>query len=214
MRLQVIADELNVRAGPGTEYEVLDTLKKGDQVDEIEVEGWTAIPMEDGTVGFVSGKYLTVPKPLPPDAPPPVVVTPSGGEPTWIKWARSKVGEHEGENPEIDSWFQLTTLPKSYWDSTKTPWCAVFVNAALLLNGVKSLKSALAVDYLKLGAKVAEPQKGDITVFDWGNGSHHVNFFLSDLGNNCIQCIGGNQSNAVTVATYPTANIMGYRRPV
>ena len=350
--------DVNVRSGPGTTYEILDTLTQEDQVDEIPVDGWALIPMEDGTVGWVSRQFLdpVVIVPAPPTTPPTLLggtsslmalavdyfisqgwkdfqaaaivgnlmqesnlkatavnpssgatgiaqwlgdrlavlklsedwpdlqvqlayvnaeligpekvagdalratttlpdatmvvrtkyercgeaeandanrlaqstlalslvaaavpaaapVTPSG-EPVWIRWARSKLGEKEGTSPEINSWFQLTTLPKSDWDSTKTPWCAVFVNAAFCLNGIAGLRDALAVDWLNFGTPVTTPQDGDVVVFDWskiGSSGHHVAFYLADAGDR-ISVIGGNQANSVSITTYAKAAVMGYRR--
>lgn len=198
--------DLNVRSGPGVNYESLDLLQKGEMVEEVAVVGWMPVEMDDGSIGWVSRQFLAL---ATDESPTPPVVP--GIEPVQIRWARSKLGQHEvpgvGDNPEIVSWYHLTTLPESEWHDS-TAWCAVFVNAGLLLNGIPSLKSAAAVDYLKLGVKTTTPKKGDLVVW-----AHHVAFFLADLGNGRIQVIGGNQRDAVTITTYPKDNtILGFRR--
>jgi uncharacterized protein (TIGR02594 family) len=205
---------LNIRSGPGTSYDVVATLDPGDVVAEVAVpQDWCPIELEDGTIGFVSRKYLTTPteKPEAPVTP----VTP-GAEPIWIQWARKQLGQREvpgpGDNPTIAAWYHLTTLDQSYWHD-ETAWCAVFVNAGLMLNNIKTIRSAAAVDWLKFGTPVTTPQKGDVVVFLWDSGSHHVAYYLADAGGGRIQVIGGNQSDAVTITTYPKANVMGYRRP-
>ena len=356
-------EDLNVRSGPGLGYEILDVLNQDDQVDEIPVEGWAAIPMEDGTVGWVSRQFLDpvviVPAPAPTltalgtslqtpmaqavnyfvtqgwkdfqaaaivgnlmqesnlkatavnsssgatgiaqwlggrlddlmtfagangyqtfqiqlafvnkelngsekaagdalratatlsdatmvvrtkyercgeseandanrlaqstlalslvaaAAPAPAApVTPSG-EPVWIRWARSKLGEKEGVNdPEIQSWYKLCGLPQSMWNDVTVPWCGIFLSAAFALNGVKAIDSALAVDWLNFGTPVTTPQDGDVVVFDWskvGSSGHHVAFYLADAGDR-ISVIGGNQANSVSITTYAKAAVMGYRR--
>lgn len=214
MKLQVTADGLNVHAAPDVKAEIWDTLEKGRVVEVVPLSGWVPIPMEDGTIGWCVAKYLTEPTATP-TAPIPAPVTPSINEPIWIRWARSKLGIHEvpgpADNPEIASWYHLTTLPPDMWHDS-TAWCAIFVNAAFMLNNIKTIRSARAVDWLTFGMGVDDPQDGDVVVFEWTSGGHHVNFYLADAGEGRIKCIGGNQSDAVTISNYPKANVMGYRR--
>jgi uncharacterized protein (TIGR02594 family) len=213
-RFEAVAN-LNVRPTPGTEFDPLDTLKKGDVVDEVPTRDWCPIAMEDGTIGWVARKYLRV---APPEAevPPTAPVTP-GLEPVWIRWARQHLGQKEvpgpGDNPVIAAWYHLTTLDKSMWHDA-TAWCAVFINAALMLNNIKTIRSARAVDWMEWGETADTPQKGDVVVFEWADGSHHVAFYLADAGNGRIQVIGGNQGDAVTITTFPKTSVMegGYRR--
>ena len=50
---------LNVRSGPGKNYEVLDTAPKGEKVIFISTKGnWTQIQMDSGIKGFVSSKFV------------------------------------------------------------------------------------------------------------------------------------------------------------
>lgn len=56
----VTADTLNVRSGPGTGYDRVGTLKKGDQVTILEeTEGWYKISSGDLT-GYVSADYISL----------------------------------------------------------------------------------------------------------------------------------------------------------
>lgn len=208
MNYQVKAPSgLNVRSGPGTDYEVLDWLIDGTIIPGLDDLPWLPyIYQEDEsgvTFGWVATKYL-----VKVEMPKPTVVK---GEPSWIKWARTKLGTKEmpgaGDNPEILAWFTLTTLPKDMWHDA-TPWCAVFVNAALLLNGIRSLGSAKAFDYASLGTKATTPQVGDIAIFSFS----HVSFYLSGAGTGTIKAIGGNQSDAVTIANYNESDVQEYRR--
>jgi len=212
-RFETVA-ALNVRSGPGTNHEILDTLEKGDVVEEVITAGWCPIEMDDSTIGWISEQYLIPATELPAAPAKPVVTVPSG-EPAWIQWARKQLGQKEvpgpGDNPVIAAWYHLTTLPESMWHDA-TAWCAVFVNAGLMLNNIKTIRSARAVDWLGWGKTVTVPQKGDVVVFDFGGGDHHVAYYLADADSNRIQVIGGNQSDAVTIATYPKSFVMGYRR--
>ena len=57
----VNANSLNVRSGAGTNYSVVTKLSKGTVVDVLESasNGWKKIKTSNGTIGWVSGSYLT-----------------------------------------------------------------------------------------------------------------------------------------------------------
>lgn len=59
----VVATRLNVRAGPGTEYEIVGALIQGEQVRVIEESnGWKLVrPDGDELEGWVAGEYLQPP---------------------------------------------------------------------------------------------------------------------------------------------------------
>lgn len=54
--------DLNVRTGPGTQYRIVDTLRRGERVDTVEctTTGWCFVK-KDGPDGWVSSRYLTTP---------------------------------------------------------------------------------------------------------------------------------------------------------
>ena len=65
-------NRLNIRAAPGTEYEVLGELAHGEVVIVPNTGGWLPILMEDDTTGWVSQKFVEeAPGPRPPQPPPP-----------------------------------------------------------------------------------------------------------------------------------------------
>lgn len=207
---------VHVRSGPGIRFDIWDTLEKGRIINDIDVAGWCPVEMEDLTVGWVSRDYLIIPPAAPVVTGPPPVVVPPSVEPVWIQWARRQIGQHEipgpKDNPVIAAWYHLTTLDPEYWHDA-TAWCAVFVNAAFMLNNYKTIRSARAVDWLDFGEEVETPQKGDVTIFDWGDDRHHVSFYMQDVGHGRIDCLGGNQHDGVNIAPFPVDNVMGYRRP-
>lgn len=62
--LRVTSRTLNVRAGPGTDYAVMDRLKRGDEVLVVAEgdgpDGWAMIRIEgDGVEGYVSARLLS-----------------------------------------------------------------------------------------------------------------------------------------------------------
>jgi uncharacterized protein YgiM (DUF1202 family) len=69
-RARITANSLNVRSGPGTDFEVLGSVKKDEIVVLLrESPGWKQIQLENGTIGWVSDKYVEVVEATP--APPP-----------------------------------------------------------------------------------------------------------------------------------------------
>lgn len=205
---------LNIRSGPGTDFEDIGDLPFNEIVNSPDTAGWVPIMVvdEDGvqSVAWCSKKYLsedtTLPKPVEPIKP----ATP-GVEPIWIQWARKQIGQREvpgvASNPVIQAWYHLTTLPEYLWTDS-TAWCAVFVNAALMLNNIKTIRSARAFDWLTYGAGVSTPQKGDLVIFDFS----HIGFYIDDAGGGKINCLGGNQSDMVNITSFAKSSIRAYRR--
>jgi uncharacterized protein (TIGR02594 family) len=93
------------------------------------------------------------------------------------------------------------------------PWCAAFVGAILKRTGVKPSGSLMARSYLNWGTPLKTPKPGAVVVFARGKPPQgHVAFFVKDEGRT-ILVVGGNQSDAVTVTSYPKARVLGYRWP-
>lgn len=55
-KIKITGNTVYIRSGPGTNYPVLDTAKKGAMYTEVKHDGWKTIYL-DGTVGWVSDKY-------------------------------------------------------------------------------------------------------------------------------------------------------------
>ena len=56
----VNTEELNIRSGAGTKYEVVDKISQGQKVTVLTEHGkWSEIELENGTKGFVSTKFLS-----------------------------------------------------------------------------------------------------------------------------------------------------------
>lgn len=56
---QIIADRVNIRAGPGIHFSILGQLQSGDQVHILStVDGWLKITPMDKTYGWISEGYL------------------------------------------------------------------------------------------------------------------------------------------------------------
>lgn len=56
----VDTEELNIRSGAGTKYEVVDKISQGQKVTVLSDQGkWSEIELENGQKGFVSTKFLS-----------------------------------------------------------------------------------------------------------------------------------------------------------
>jgi uncharacterized protein (TIGR02594 family) len=101
-------------------------------------------------------------------------------------------------------------------DPAVTAWCAGIVNAALAQQGIKGTGKLNARSFMEWGQGVDQPTKGDIAVFSRGdpNGwQGHVGFFDGYGDDGSIRVLGGNQSDAVNVSSYPADRLLGFRRP-
>lgn len=103
-RFEVLIDArtLNVRSGPGTDFQVLASVKEGDQVVGLRQDsGWVQVELPDGTIGWVSEKYVKIGETLaspdaqsaPPSTPaPPRQTTPSTPAPERSSGSGGGVG--------------------------------------------------------------------------------------------------------------------------
>lgn len=115
-------------------------------------------------------------------------------------------------NNRVLEYFKAADNP--WVKSDETAWCAAFVAYCLEKAGFFSTNKLNARSYLTWGQATTTPVTGDIVVFWRGakNGwEGHVGFFISEEGDN-IKVLGGNQGNSVSVALYPKAQLLGYRK--
>jgi uncharacterized protein (TIGR02594 family) len=138
-------------------------------------------------------------------------------EPSWMKRARSHVGEAEIKGPRHNSKIV------GWWDDIKasfrddeTPWCAGFVGAMLEQSGYKSTRSAAARSYMNWGRALSKPRQGCVVVFWRGSKSGwsgHVGFLAGIGSDGSLYVLGGNQSDQVSVAKFSQSRLLGYRWP-
>lgn len=213
---RVLASALNIRSGPGVEYESEIIFPNGEVLESPDTTGWIPISLQEelegggvrGYVGWGSAKYLE--KYDAPTAP----VKPSG-EPPWLTIARGELGAKEiyggQHNKRIVEYHQTTTLKAT---DDETPWCSSFVNWCIIKAGLKGTNSAAAISWANWGKSVplANAQLGDIVVFS-RTGGNHVGFYISHDAS-AIRVLGGNQSDEVNIATFSRARFLSLRRPV
>jgi uncharacterized protein (TIGR02594 family) len=108
-------------------------------------------------------------------------------------------------------------------DPVRTEWCAAFINSVLEESNIPSNRDhkypLTARAFLDWGQSISkdEIESGDIVVFPRGNEGWqgHVGFYLRSEEVNGVlyyHILGGNQSNMVSIETYPANQALGIRR--
>ena len=127
--------------------------------------------------------------------------------------AASFIGFNEVEEKNVISSFIKNTIGTNINPET-TAWCAAFVNAALGATGKSGTDKLNAQSFLNWGTPVDKPQRGDVVVFKRGNEAWqgHVGFYVGEGPDGTIKVLGGNQGNKVSIKTFSTDKLLGYRR--
>jgi uncharacterized protein (TIGR02594 family) len=151
--------------------------------------------------------------------------------PPWLATMRSIDGRHwapgDGPNSTILDWLRFisSAYPNmaeycaSVMHDDYFSWCGLTVGYCMTKAGVAPVfgssdtsRFLWAAAWLGWGTPVATPQPGDVLVFDFGGGDHHVTLFESDNGNGTWSCRGGNQAHRAMVTNFPKSKLMGIRR--
>lgn len=161
-------------------------------------------------------------QPAPP--PPPKPMKPRIEMPDWMGIAmtdlQSGVREipGQGTHPRIRAAHAVTTLKAT---SDEVAWCSSIMNLWMLEAHQKGTKSAAARSWWHWGQKLAKPVPGAVAVL-WRGGSRdpevqgpgHVALYVGPGQRpGYVTLLGGNQSNAVTLAQFPQRDVFGYRWP-
>jgi uncharacterized protein (TIGR02594 family) len=99
-------------------------------------------------------------------------------------------------------------------DPAVTAWCAAYVNASLQQAGLEGTGRLNARSFMEWGQPTEQPQRGDLAVFSRGdpNGwQGHVGFFDGYGDDGRVRVLGGNQGDAVSLAYYDPARLLGFR---
>lgn len=138
-------------------------------------------------------------------------------DPAWMAEARKLIGLKEipgaKHEPRIVQFF--AEAGHGYVKDDETSWCAAFANAMLKRVGITGTGSLAARSFLNWGEKLDRPRVGCIVVFWRGSPSSwqgHVGFYAGENQTH-IRVLGGNQSNAVNISSYPKSQLLGYRWP-
>lgn len=128
-------------------------------------------------------------------------------------------------NPSV---LGMLRLDAAWPSGDDVPWCSAFANYITWLLRLPRSKSLAARSWLDIGKSVplAQAEVGfDVVVLARGGGMQpgadvrdapgHVGFFAGmDESTGMVRVLGGNQGDAVTVASFPAAAVLGVRRLV
>ena len=134
----------------------------------------------------------------------------------WISEAKLALGRHEVRDR---SWLMawLKRDGRSLGDPAKTPWCGDFVETCLRvalpdepLLGALGSNPYWARNWMLFGQQVP-PIAGAVLIFERGSGGH-VGFAMGQDDTH-FYVLGGNQSDAVTLARIAKSRLIGARWP-
>lgn len=147
-------------------------------------------------------------KPAPTKAPPP----------PWYEELLRRKGLHEVKNRSaLMAW--LRSDGKTLGDPAKLPWCGDAIQTCLALTLPDELQPTnpyLARNWLKFGIPLATPALGCILVFWRGSKtgtSGHIGLYAGEDAQGYLHVLGGNQSDAITIARLDKARLLGMRWP-
>ena len=135
----------------------------------------------------------------------------------WITEAKTALGRNEARDR---SWLMdwLKRDGRSLGDPGKNPWCGDFVETCIRMAlPDEALLGALGADpywarnWLLFG-KETKPVTGAVLIFERGSGGH-VGFAIGQDDTH-FYVLGGNQSDAVTIARVAKSRLLGARWPL
>lgn len=137
-------------------------------------------------------------------------------QPPWLAAAWTELGQREvrgsADNARIRAFFREVGHPAILHD--EVAWCAAFVGACLERGGLASTRSLMARSYLRWGNGLSAARIGAVAVLSRGSdpAAGHVGFLLGETPTHVV-LLGGNQGDAVSVATYSRRRLLGLRWP-
>lgn len=138
--------------------------------------------------------------------------------PPWYEELLRRKGLHEVKNRSaLMAW--LRSDGKTLGDPAKLPWCGDAIQTCLALtlpDEPQPVNPYLARNWLKLGNPLGEPALGCILVFWRGSKtgtSGHVGLYAGEDAQGYLHVLGGNQSDAITIARLDKARLLGMRWP-
>lgn len=144
------------------------------------------------------------------------------GEPRWLVEARRYLGEREiagsRHNPTIVAFWQ--EVGAGWFKDDETPWCGGFVGAVLKRAGISILSAGEAPRaraWERWGRGLDGPAVGAVVTFWRGSptsGSGHVGFLVGKDAQGRPMVLGGNQSDAVTIAPFDRSRVTSWRWPL
>lgn len=132
----------------------------------------------------------------------------------------------EKNHPLVSWWLSLCGFSMDTPD--ETAWCSAFVNGIAWELRLPRSKSAAARSWLTVGMPISSTKAVpgfDVVVLRRGeagspgqqgpevlNAPGHVGFFAGIVQNTHVSVLGGNQGDAVSIASFAISSVLGIRR--
>lgn len=138
--------------------------------------------------------------------------------PPWYDELLRRKGLHEvRDRSKLMAW--LRSDGKTLGDPAKLPWCADAIQTCLALtlpDEPQPVNPYLARNWLKFGIQLLTPALGCVLVFWRGSKagtSGHVGLYAGEDAQGYLHVLGGNQSDAITIARLDKGRLLGMRWP-
>lgn len=164
----------------------------------------------DGEIGPLTAKAI--------DASPligtvPIIKQEEISRPLWLEAGIKLIGTREGvgpkDNKEIIDWAlsEGGEIAKEYTHDS-IPWCALFANHILTKVGLKGTETLWALDFAGKwpAIRLAGPAVGAFAPM-LRNGGGHITVVVGKDQHGNIMGLGGNQSDAVTIAPFAPSRL-------
>jgi uncharacterized protein (TIGR02594 family) len=116
-------------------------------------------------------------------------------------------------NPVIMAWAAETGLDAAGYTGDDVAWCGLFMAVVAKRAGKLAPPVPLrALSWVDFGNPSPEPSLGDVLVFERKGGGHVALYVGED--DDRFYCLGGNQSDAVTIAPKERSRLKTCRRPI
>lgn len=180
----------------------------------------------DGEVGPETARAIDEAAAGPPRAPEPALgqqrpqPPPPGIDPwpLWVieglKWLNLREGQGASDNSAILDWAKGEggAIERSYRHDS-IPWCALFANMVLTKVGIEGTETLWALDWDKWGQKLPGPAVGAFAPMKRDGGGHIAIVVGRDTRGH-LMCLGGNQSDTVSILPFPADRPRSFRWPV
>lgn len=135
-------------------------------------------------------------------------------EPDWLTHAGQDLGKRETLGPNDAPWLRAMWASLSGSWLLGQPWCGGAVAHWMAQSGIQYPKHYYrAKAWLDWGSTLTAPLVGAVVVFD-RKGGGHVGLIVGKDTRGRLMVLGGNQGDAVSIAPFDMARVLGYRWPI
>ena len=140
-------------------------------------------------------------------------IPPAEKMPPWMHEMHRRMNLHEvRDNKALSDWLRIGRF---LGDPAKLPWCGDAIETCIvktLPNEPVPNNPFWAQSWAKFGIDAGDPIVGSIGVIRWTASSGHVGIVAGMNGSN-VNLLGGNQSNAINVRSFPRSKFIAFRWP-